>query len=162
MVEESDGRFRCQPREEHVDEQILENNQGNVVCSVQMSPETAQCNTKEYWSEDGIRRLTYDEVYMKSLDSWVDKVVCFFYDKNLKPLVNVTVDELMKNLKGMEVNELEELFLKCQPICDVFASLIMFAAELAPFGKPLSIVIGFIYTRGAQVSLTSPDLSIFQ
>jgi hypothetical protein len=101
-----------------------------------------------------IKKLANNEEFMKGLDSWMDKVVNFFYDKNMKPLGNITADQLIESLKSIEPLKTEELFLKYQPIFDVSAKLLTNAIKLAPFGQPVSIILGCIYTRGAQVSLT--------
>jgi hypothetical protein len=101
-----------------------------------------------------IKNLADNEEFIKGLDSWMDKVVDFFYDKNMKPLDNITPDQLMEGLKSIAPSETQDLFLKFQPICDVAVKLTTTAIQLAPFGKPVSIIIGCIYARGIQVSLT--------
>jgi hypothetical protein len=100
------------------------------------------------------KELAENEEFVKGLDSWMDKVVKFFYHKNMKPLDNITADELIESLKSPELSETEKMLLRNQPICDVSMELVTTAVQLAPFGQPVSIILGCIYTRGVQVSLT--------
>ncbi len=101
-----------------------------------------------------ITDLAENEEFIKGLDSWMDKVVNFFYDKYMKPRDNVTTYQLIESLSSPEILETEEMYLNYKPICDVAVKLTTTAVQLAPFGKPVSIILGCIYTRGVQVSLT--------